>query len=176
MYYVRKLSKPSNLQKVKTATDLGTIPADFIGQEMRTSDNTLSVWRCESIDKDGIADAIKAALFVSSDICATQFIILDSDMLNKAGIKICDTEGSTAYRGLNHLHTDLCELTYEKLGTLLDLYQKTSQLANRTPKIEKEQFQKIALNALQDNCLDESKLTDHFKKGLNRLADNSKLS
>lgn len=173
MYYVRKLSKTSNLQKIQNNPSPSIVPADFIGQELRTKENTLSVWRCESPDEEGRKDAIKAALFASSELSATQFIIFDSDMLEAAGIKTCDTVGKTGYKNLEHLHTDLCELTYEKLGRLLDLYYRTSHLKDRIPKIEKEEFKKIALEAYNSNCLDESKMDDHLRNEINKLVKKS---
>lgn len=176
MFYIRKLSKPPNLQKIQLASDPANVPADFIGQEMRTSQNTLSVWRCESLDEEGRRDAIKAALFASSEISATQFIVLDSDMLAAAGIKTCDNAGKTAYKGLDHLHTDLCELTYEQIGKLLALYHETSRLAGRIPKIEKKEFQQIVLEAYESDCLDENAMNDHLQKAIQKLVLKSKAS
>ena len=176
MFYVRKLSKPPNLQKIQAASNPSDIPADFLGQEMRTSQNTLSVWRCESLDEAGIHDAITAALFASSEIAATQFIILDSEMLEAAGIQTHDNAGRTAYKGLNHLHTDLCELTYEKIGKLLALYHETSSLKDRIPKVEKKEFQQIALDAYKSDCLDEDAMNDHLQTAIKKLINNAKVS
>ncbi len=68
MFYIRKLSKPSNLQKVKSISNPAIIPADFIGQEMRTAQNTLSVWRCESLDQVEMRKAIIAAVNVNEKV------------------------------------------------------------------------------------------------------------
>lgn len=175
MYYVRKLSKPSNLFKIKQESECANVPADFIGQELRTCDNTLSVWRCNSLDDEETNKAIKAAIFASSKIAATQFIILDSEMLKEAQIKICDNEGKTAYKGLNYLHTDLCDLNYEKIGTLLTLYHKTSELVNRTPKIEKRDFQKIVMEAYENGCIDGNSIDSHLQSDIQRLLDKEKI-
>ena len=171
MYYVRKMSKPTNLYKIKEAKDIATVHADFLGQELRTSQNTLSVWRCENMDDVGYQNAIKAALFASSDIIATQLIVLDSEMLEAAGIKTEDVQGKTSYVGLNNLHTDLCELTYEKIGILLDLYRKTINLQDRIPKVEKKDFQDFVVDAHRNNLLDESGMDEKFKKAVGKLLD-----
>lgn len=176
MYYVRKMSKPPNLYKIKETADISAIPADFLGQEMRTAGNTLSVWRCESTDECGRFDAIKAALFASSEIAATQFLILDSEMLEAAGIRTKDIEGKTAYKGLSGLHVDLCDLTYEKVGVLLNLYHETSKMEDRIPKIEKEDFQKLALDAYKNDRLDEASMNEQLKKAIQKLVNKSKTS
>ena len=165
------MSKPTSLYKIKDAKDIATVPADFLGQELRTSQNTLSVWRCENMDDIGYQNAIKAALFASSDIIATQFIVLDSEMLKAAGIKTQDVEGKTSYAGLSELHTDLCELTYEKIGILLQIYQKASNLQGRIPKIEKKDFQDFVIEAHQNKLLDESGMDDKFRKAVGKLLD-----
>lgn len=176
VYYVRKLSKPANLYKIKESSDISLVPADFLGQEMRTQKNTLSVWRCESIDEVGMRDAIKAALFVSTGIEATQFIILDSDMLDEAGIKVVDVTGRTAYKGLNDLHSDLCELTFEKIGVLLNLYHRTSLIEGRIPKIEKAEFQQIALEAYNGDFLDEDVMDEKLQKAIHKVVEKWKAS
>lgn len=98
MYYVRKLSKPSSLFKLQALDNFQNIPADFLGQDLRTSANTLSVWRSESLNQEDINKAINAALLASSQVNTSQFLIIDSDALEQAGIRTDDTEpGITGY-------------------------------------------------------------------------------
>lgn len=170
MYYVRKLSKPSSLFKITHLQKIGDLDADFLGQEMRTSGNTLSVWRSETLEKADLYKAIKAALLSSTQINASQFIIIDSDALAEAKIATDDHElGKTAYKGLEHLHTNLCELTYEKIGVLLKLYKDVCGLKERTPKIEKKEFKDIIHEANALNVLDISVLEEHMQKEITQL-------
>jgi hypothetical protein len=150
---------------LQTQEDIQTICADFLGQDMRTTNNTLSVWRSETLNPSDLDNAIKAALLTCSQVNATQFIILDSEALSRADISTSDEQpGKTAYKGLENLHTDLCELTYEKIGTLLQLYQDASSQSDRIPKIEKKRFKEIIVEAHSLGALDISVLQDHMQK------------
>lgn len=50
MYYIRKLSKPNTVNKLKYMPNIGNTPADLLKQEWPTKGNTLSFWKCESLD------------------------------------------------------------------------------------------------------------------------------
>lgn len=177
MYYVRKLSKPSSLFKIQTLEDIKTIYADFLGQDMRTKENTLSVWRSETLNPSDLDNALKAALLSSSQLNNTQFIILDSEELASVNITTSNEKpGVTAYKGLENLHTDLCELTYEKIGALLQLYKKISTNPERTPKIEKKRFKEIIVEANTLGVLDVSVLQEHMQNEIAKVLDSTKAS
>lgn len=170
MYYIRKLSKPSSLFKLQALNNFQNTHADFLGQDLRTTANTLSVWRSESLDQKDISKAINAALLSSSQVNASQFIILDSDSLAQAGIGTDDSEpGKTAYSGLEGLHTNLCDLTYDKIGKLLQIYCGICKDTQRTPKIEKGQFKEIIITANEKGCLNMTALQEHMLKEVQQI-------
>lgn len=170
MYYIRKLSKPSSLFKLQALSNVNELYADFLGQDMRTSDNTLSVWRSETLDSQDIDKAINAALLASSQVNASQFVIIDSDALSIADIRTDDTQpGKTGYKGLEYLHTNLCDLTYEKIGKLIQIYLEICRDKTRTPKIEKETFKKVIVKANEDGALDISILQDHMQNEIKAI-------
>lgn len=173
MYYIRKLSKPSSLYKLKALININELSADFLGQDMRTSDNTLSVWRSKTLDGPDINRAITAALLASSQINASQFLVIDSDALSFAEIRTDDTQpGKTAYKGFENLHTNLCDLTYEKIGKLIQIYCDVCQDKTRTPKIEKEAFKKVIVKANENGELDFSNLDEHMQKEITNILKN----
>ena len=105
MYYVRKLSKTSSLYKIKELDDVKNLCSDFLGQEMLTSENTLSVWRSATLEGEDLNDAITAALLASSQVTTSQFLIIDSDALRDADIQTDDSQlGKTAYIGFEKTH------------------------------------------------------------------------
>lgn len=174
MYYVRKLSKPSSLFKLQALDNFQNMQADFLGQDLRTSTNTLSVWRSESLKQEDIDKAINAALLASSQVNTSQFLIIDSDALEQAGIRTDDTEpGKTGYSGLEGLHTNLCDLTYEKIGCILQVYCKCCKDKQRTPKIDKEQFKQIIISANEAQCLNMKALQEHMQKEVQQVLDSA---
>lgn len=179
MYYVRKLSRPAVLQKLQNISDVNELYADFLGQDMRTSDNQLSVWRSETLEGPDIDRAINAALLACSQINVCQFLIIDSDALSSAEIRTDDTQpGITGYMGLENLHTNLCDLTYEKIGKLVQIYREICQDETRTLKVDKGVFKEVIHKAKEEGALNISILTGHMKKevmallGINSQAPN----
>lgn len=170
MYYVRKLSKPSSLYKLKTLDDVKNLSADFLGQDLRTTENTLSVWRSETLEAGDLNQAINAALLASSQVNASQFLVIDSEALANVGIRTDDSQpGKTAYIGLEPLHTNLCDLTYEKIGQLLQIYCDICNDMQRTPKIEKARFKEIIIEADNQGKLNMAILSDHMKKEIQKV-------
>lgn len=89
MFYVRKLSKKSNLYKIRDVS-LEKVEADVLKQELGTSRNTLSFWKCD--DMSHLADTMKAIILSTTSIETSQFIIVDDELLNKYEISIDETE------------------------------------------------------------------------------------
>ena len=173
MYYVRKLSRPASLFKLRDLdNNFQNLQADFLGQDLRTSANTLSVWRSESLNQEDINRAINAALLASSQVNTSQFLIIDSDALKQAGIRTDDTQpGKTGYSGLEGLHTNLCDLTYEKIGRILQIYCKCCKDEQRTPKIDKKQFKQIIIRANEEQRLNMEALQEHMQKEIQQILD-----
>ena len=130
MYYIRKLSKPNTVNKLKYMPNIGNTPADLLKQEWPTKGNTLSFWKCESLDN--IVDTIKAILLSTTGIEKSRFIILDDDMLDKYSIeRDFSKKGKTGYLGFEELHVDFCNLTYEKIGGIIMLTKESLSMEKR---------------------------------------------
>lgn len=167
MYFIRRLSKCSNLFKIKTS-DYRTISSDILYQEMRTTNQTLSVWHFDTIGSDEYDKVIQAALLTGTSIESTQFLIVSSDELTEYGISFVDNSNPSGYIGMDAHHTDLCSLTIDSVCRLLDLFADVSKKEERTPKIEKKEFIKIVKQLDEHSLLDRSHLHEHLVNDINR--------
>lgn len=177
MYYIRKLSKESDIERLLMQNLPDDIPADFISQNMRTHSNTLSVWRTPTLDQDSdeYKDAIRAALLAGTDFNKkSQFLIISDNDLAEYDIRIDDSEiGETGYKGHGNLHSNICQLTFKKLGDLIRVFSQSSQQPERRPVISKAGNIAIISELLQQELIDFTKLngemyrriTEHFDKG-----------
>ena len=156
MYYVRKLDKPLNLEKIKSFKDVNNIPADILSQEFKTANNTLSFWQCETLDK--IQDTFKAILLSATSGKVSQFIILEKAvLLNKGIVGDEDSLGITGYKGFGNLHVDLINLDYGKIGALLEYIANISKSEDSKfiPKLDKDEVWTIIREVVEKNALDE---------------------
>lgn len=167
MYFIRRLSKCSNLYKLKTS-DYRTISSDLLYQEMRTTNQTLSVWHFEAIGSDEYERVLQAALLTGTSVESTQFIIISSDELTEYGISYVYNSNPSGYIGMDDHHTDLCNLSVDDICRLLSLFTDISRKEGRTPKIEKTEFIRIIKQLDERTLLDRSHLNDHLVSDINR--------
>ncbi len=170
MYYIRKLSKPNTVNRLRSMSNIKDAPADLLKQEWPTSRNTLSFWMCESLDNP--VDTIKAIVLSATGIERSRFIIIDDDMLDKHEIKRDFSEkGKTGYIGFEGLHVNLCELTYGKIGSIISMTKealgKEKMVIDLSRDTVKEHIKEVCDAGLIDTeQIHESLLADIKKYGL----------
>lgn len=166
MYYVRKI-KNSNLYKIKDCDSCDLIAADVLKQECSTTSNTLSFWKCDTLDD--MEDTIIAILLSTTSIETTQFIIINDEQLNKFQIDTDDSEpGKTGYSGFEHLHVNLCNLTYGKIGALLSIYKESSVRSELAPKLQKQDVKKYISEVKQKGLINEELTNPDLLKDINK--------
>lgn len=170
MFYIRKLSKKSNLYKIKSSETPATIAADVLKQELGTSGNTLSFWKCDNLETT--RDAIKAILLSTTSIETSQFIIVDDELLNKYQIEIDDTnEGITGYKGFENLHVDFCNLTYEKIGFILSMIKEIAEEEKRTPELKKDEVKRYIIEVKEAGLLNLENLRPELCLAINKYCN-----
>lgn len=167
MVYIRKLSKKSNLYKIKEALTNATIDSDVLKQELGTSNNTLSFWKCSDISNT--RDAMKAIILSTTGIETSQFIIVEEDMLKKYNIDIDDSEeGATGYRGYEKLHINFCNLNYKKIGLILEMIKELALNEDLTPELKKDEVKQYISEVRRDGLLNEELLRPELKKAIDK--------
>lgn len=101
---------------VKIEVILDEIPADAITGDLRTSDNSLSFWHCDSSDNDDIEDAVLAISSGRYSVQKVELIWLSRPQLESAGQDLAQTDGSTPVADLVDSHVDVRSLDYQRLG------------------------------------------------------------
>lgn len=167
MYYLRKLSNNPNLEKIKNARDIGSLDADILKQELGTTGNTLSFWKCNSLEN--MKDTIKAILLSTSSIKTSQFFILSDEIIDKYGFRMDDTQpGRTGYKGFEQLHINMVELTYSKIGAVLQMLNEVFKDPQYTVKLDRDKVKAYILEVKQAGLLDETALNDQLRKDIDK--------
>ena len=170
MYYIRKLSKPNTVNKLKNMSNIEDAPADLLKQEWPTKGNTLSFWKCESLNNT--VDTMKAILLSSTGIEKSRFIILDDNMLDQYGIKRDFSEkGKCGYVGFEGLHVNFCELTYGKIGNIITLTKEILSMDKMVIDLSRDSVKTYIKEVCDAGLIDtekinESLLADMKKYGL----------
>lgn len=167
MYYVRKLSNVPNLEKIRNSDNVGDLAADIVKQELGTTGNTLSFWKCD--DLDNLCDTIKAILLSTTGIKTAQFFIVSDSVIEKYGFIMDDSQpGSTGYKGFEKLHTNMIELTYSKLGLILQMLQEVFKDPENTPKLDKGKVKSYIREVKKAGLLNDNALQEQLKKEIDR--------
>ena len=112
MFLARKIT----LAKWKAKRELseGEISADAITADLRTRENKLSFWRCDS--ETEVEDAVLAIAAAGERVDKFYIVWIDEDELKTDGQTLEDTPGRTHVTELIERHVDVCRLDYVRLG------------------------------------------------------------
>jgi hypothetical protein len=122
--FVRKINKRRYIDIIKKYDDVGETDADFVTSELRTRDNTLSIWAIES--REDMGPAILAIALSSSRIETMDFIAFGPERLEALGLDIRKSEpGVNPYTKAMDMHYDIYNLRLHSLAKLTELYKRT---------------------------------------------------
>lgn len=168
MYYIRRLSKSASKNKLNAISNSYDIASDFLNQELRTTGNTLSVWR--ATDKNNCTDTIKAVIMSTNKIKEHTFLIIDDDMLKKYDLQVVDNkDGKTGYKGFDKLHVDICNLTYKSIGNVISMLKEAAGNEECVIAIKKEETQNYIKDICDNNQLDEGNVDKDLLEDIKRL-------
>lgn len=152
-------------------TELGEISSDIPTSEFRTTKSTLSTWYIE--DLESINKAILAILLSSSEINRTDFIIMDTDELDKKNFTYENTEPgvSLPIESLESIHYDIVNLTLNKLTDCAEIYINTMNEYpdKRIFRLNKKEAKDIIKKAFQEDIIDENRANTYMKAALTKL-------
>ena len=80
-----------------------------------------------------------------------------------------DTQpGVTGYKGFEQLHINMTELTYSKIGTVLQMLNEVFQDPQNTPKLDREKVKAYIMEVKQAGLLNEDALKDELRKDIDK--------
>lgn len=113
-YLARKISRAKWVPCTYIPQD--GIRADAITACLRTQQDTLSVWQCQSLDND-IAEVVLALSTVMDRAETINIVLLDRENLNSDGLSLEETPNNTDTKieDLRSRHVDIINLDMSKL-------------------------------------------------------------
>ncbi len=145
---VRKINKAKWFQKNILEEDI--VSADAITNCLKTSRNTLSVWKIES--EQELDMAVLALASKQEHLDAIDVVILEESTVSSLKIEIIATPGDTPVSDLVDTHRDLSDLDYDKLGCI------SSHIVERVRADKLKRYTKSALKTLLKNAIEEGLL------------------
>lgn len=112
-FYVRKITR-SKWTPNENITDVSELSADAITNCLRTTGNSLSIWKIDSIDE--LKDAVLAIASQQDRLDTIDIVIIDKDKIDEKNLSLTKSSGITIYKDFINRHYDICNLTHSSLG------------------------------------------------------------
>lgn len=129
-----------------TSLSKDDIPADAVTADLKTKDNALSFWRCDSNADDDLKEAVLALAAAGDRIDRMDIAFIDESAFSDAGLRIEATPGKTPVETLRESHRDVTHLDLVRLGSVASL------VASACRRNSVRRFDKTAVRA----CLEEA--------------------
>lgn len=147
--------------------DTSDVPADAITNCLKTTNNTLSVWKIES--EEELNDAILALITGKSQerFSKVDYVLIDECKLINNGLSLVDSDGDTIVDELVKKHKNISDLSYSKLGIIKDIILECIN-KGKYKFITRENIKKLVKSSIEAGKLQKEKLNE-------KLIDNEKL-
>lgn len=159
MILVRKISHQK--WKPSPAFPPEEIRADAITADLRTTDDALSFWECETESHlAGPALAIAAAM---DRVDRIDLAWLPQEILTGHGLTHAHTAGNTPARDWVSRHISIDKLDYVRLGTVAHQINAAIK-QQRFRRFSKQEVAELLIAATRDNLVESSKLHEKVRK------------
>ncbi|WP_124116125.1 hypothetical protein [Paenibacillus xylanexedens] len=154
-FLVRKVTK-SKWPNSDADVDIANVSADAVSSCLRTSQNKLSTWEIESLDK--IEDAVLALISNADRIENMDVITIEKDNIRGLGFILDEqTPGKTVVDDLKDTHIDICELNYKTIGEFAAVIVSAFK-EERHLRFTRRAIEGIVKKAISDGRVDQAKL------------------
>lgn len=162
-----KLIRKVSLAKWKgcLTSDGDYISADAVTACLRTTGNSLSVWKADSEDEKKCALLALVASLQRLD--AIEYVILNEDDLKIGNLGVIKTEVDNPAIPPKELHHDIVNLDHGTLKVVAKLIKKEVS-ENKFSRLSRSEAKEILSEALRMNFIIKDKLSDQLLKALEK--------
>ncbi len=160
MFLARKITQAK--WRPKKGFAKGEIAADAVTVDLKTQENSLSFWRCETEIREDLDLAVLAIAATRDRIEKIEIVWLTENDLRKDSLTLKKTEGRTPISELEGLHVDVCLLDYVRLGKIAN--RIATALENcRWRRIPKGRVKMILVEAVEQNRVELADLKESIR-------------
>lgn len=163
MDLIRKIS----LAKWKSSLIIGAdyISADAITGCLRTSGNTLSVWKNES--QEEYDQSILALLASLTSMETIDIVCVEAKELHQKNLELQETAGFTKAKGLEGLHRDIINLDHGSLKSVAEII-KDKVAGSKSIRFTKKDIKTILGKAVAEGKVDIVDLPEKIRDELSK--------
>lgn len=162
-----KLIRKVSLAKWKgcLTTDGDYISADAVTACLRTTGNSLSVWKADS--ENEMKCALLALVASLQRLDAIEYVILNEEDLAVGNLGVMKTEADNPAIPPKELHHDIVNLDHNALKTVAKLIKKEVS-DNKFARLSRSAAKEILSEALRMNLIVKDKLSEQLLKAIEK--------
>jgi len=130
----------------------GEIAADAVTGDLRTTQNSLSFWRCRAVDGGELRNAALAMAAARDRLDRLDLVYLDEDWIRESGLEFRATPGNTPVSSLRSSHVDVDQLDLTRLGAIAGMIA-TAHRTNAELKMSRLEVLAIIVKAVRDGLV-----------------------
>jgi hypothetical protein len=160
-FLVRKINQAKWYQINVASSDDAS--ADAITNDLKTTNNSLSVWQINS--ESELTEAILAIAAKLEHLETIDVVLFSSDLLNEMKLETVNSPGITPVVDLQDKHVDITNLNHSKLG-LISKAIIAALKGSKTHRFTKVQLKLILKKAIDDDRVKAELLNEGISKKL----------
>ena len=133
------------------------VPADAITNCLKTTDNTLSVWKIESEVELNDAILALATGLSQTSFSKIDYVLIDDCKMRDNGLSVVEHDGDTAFEAFIKKHKNITDLTYSKLGIMKTIIIDCIN-CDKHKFITRSQIKQLVKSAIESGKLQKDKL------------------
>jgi hypothetical protein len=159
---VRKISRA----KWDSIPDLepDNIQADAITSDLRTRDNKLSFWKCES--EENLDDVVLALASMWDRLSVVDLAWTEISSLKALGIQLQETPGDTLVTDLKDSHVDIMNLDLQRISDLARLFACKIRQEKKHKRFSKSAVKKLITDAVEAKRLPRDDLKEDIRAAI----------
>ena len=170
MFLARKINRAK--WEKQEGLEQGEIPADAVTFDLRTSNNSLSFWECDSSleGKESVRDVVLAMAAAGDHIEPLPFIWVADAELKSNGQTLCQSPGRTPVEDMKSRHFEVGRLDCLRLGYVAQ-HIATALEKEQYHKFTKKQVGELLASAVRTGRVELTELSDTLRESVTKFLD-----
>lgn len=164
VYLVRKIDRKK--WEPNPGLQQNEISADAVTANLKTTENKLSLWKCEVAEPKELEQIALALGAAGERIDKIDIVWVAKEILDKDGIKLVESSGTTPVVELQSRHMDAVLLDLSRIGKVAHCVANAIRIGKQHHRFSHYQVKKLVRTAVQQGLVMVSDLHQGIQKDI----------
>lgn len=161
VYLVRKIDRKK--WEPNPGLQQNEISADAVTANLKTTENKLSLWKCEVAEPKELEQIALALGAAGERIDKIDIVWVAKEILDKDGIKLVESSGTTPVAELRSRHMDAVLLDLSRIGKVAHCLADAIRIGEQHYRFSYNQVKELVCTAVQQGLVTASDLSERIR-------------